>query len=163
MHRDLTDINKLLLILAEATHFWEFLYWLLNQQNSWLSSSSNHIGGYVQARKNTTSLYIPGCACRYKHSFIYKHTASWIATPVAEDYKPLRVPLLPFSKWNQLWTPGRHPYAFYWYRQISLLTLFSLTHFKGKRYCSINTESQEFPGSLQYSISSLVACYCCEL
>lgn len=75
-----------------------------------------------------TWLYIPRCACRYKHSFLYKHTASCMATPAAEDYKPLTVTLLPFGKWNQLWTPGRHPYA--WDRQISFLTLFSLTHFE---------------------------------
>lgn len=33
-----------------------------------------------------------------RNTFIYKHTASWIAIPAVEDYKTLAVPLPPFGK-----------------------------------------------------------------
>lgn len=53
MHSHLIDINKLLLMLAEATQSWEFLYWLLNQQNSWLSASSSSLTGNMQQHNLT--------------------------------------------------------------------------------------------------------------
>lgn len=81
MHSHLTDINKLLLLLAEATQSWEFLYWLLNQQNSWLGASSSSLSGHVQAGKNTT--WLPKAELAARNGFIDKHTAAWRAIPAA--------------------------------------------------------------------------------
>lgn len=81
MHSHLTDINKLLLILAEATQSWEFLYWLLNQQNSWLGASSSSLSGNVRAGKNTAWLSKAELAAR--NGFIYKQTAAGVAIPAA--------------------------------------------------------------------------------
>lgn len=112
MYSHLTDINKLLLILAEATQSCEFLYWLLNQQNSWLSASSSSLSGNMQQ----LDFSIAGWACSQKWFYLQTY-CSMGGNSSSKDYKAPTVPDW-FGKLKQLRTPGTNPHASYWERII---------------------------------------------